>query len=359
MTIIYILSAILLFGILVTVHEWGHFIAARLTGIPVTEFAIGFGPKLLGWKSKKFDTKFSIRAIPMGGFCAFVGEDDATGKHQDDPGAFSRQKLWKRFITVLMGPMMNFVLAFVVLVVYFSIAGMPVVTGADPYIASVESAGPAAAAGLQADDVVTEVNGVSVLDGTTDTFIQAIGSYQAGDAPLNLTVQRGDEVLHLFVEPFLDEGANRYRIGITVGGMYRTEMERVNPIQAIGESWDRCIRAGGLIINALKNLITKGEGLDQTAGPVGLVSTVTQEVRKGGFQAFMNLLVAISINLGIMNLLPIPGLDGSRLLFLLVEGIRRKPIPPQKEAVIHLCGYVVLFGLMLFFTYRDILRLFQ
>ena len=93
MTIIYILSAILLFGILVTVHEWGHFIAARLTGIPVTEFAIGFGPKLLGWKSKKFDTKFSIRAIPMGGFCAFVGEDDATGKHQDDPGAFSRQKL--------------------------------------------------------------------------------------------------------------------------------------------------------------------------------------------------------------------------------------------------------------------------
>jgi len=359
MTILYILSAVLMFGILVTVHEWGHFSAARWTGIPVSEFAIGFGPKLFSWKSKKHDTRFSLRLIPMGGFCAFVGEDDAAGTHQDDPGAFSKQRWWKRFITVLMGPMMNFVLAFVVLVVYFSLSGVPVVAGVDPYIASVEAEGPAAQAGLQADDVVTEVNGVPVLDGTTETLLQAIGSYQAGNPPLTMTVKRGEQEMELSVQPFLDESNGRYRIGVTVGGVYRTNQQRVNVLQAVGESWKRCINAGGLIINALKNLVTTGEGFDQTAGPVGLVSTVTKEVSKGGFQAFLNLLVVISINLGIMNLLPIPGLDGSRLLFLLVEGVRRKPIPPQKEAVIHLCGYVVLFGLMLFFTYRDILRLFQ
>ena len=141
-TVLYVLIAILLLGILVTVHEWGHFIAARITGIDVMEFSVGFGPKLCGWKSKKHDTQFSIRLIPMGGYCAFYGEDDAEGKAAADPRSYSRQSVWKRMFSVLMGPGMNFVLAFVVLVLYFWIGGAQVPMGAYECIGSVEKAGP-------------------------------------------------------------------------------------------------------------------------------------------------------------------------------------------------------------------------
>lgn len=359
MTILYILLAILLLGILIMVHEFGHFMAARLTHIDVQEFSIGFGPKLIGWKSKKHDTAFSVRLIPMGGYCAFYGEDDAEGKHVDDPRAYNRQSVWKRMLSVLMGPTMNFVLAFVVAALFFWIAGVGTVTGLDPYVAEVTAAGPAYDAGLEDGDVIEEVNGVNVLDGTTDTLLAAISGYKAGDAPLHMTVRRGDTTFETDMTPFYDEEAGKYRVGISVGATYRTAQKQVTLLGAMGESWNTCVYASGVIITALKNLVTTGEGLDQTAGPVGVVSMVSKEVQAGGFEAFLNLLVVISINLGIMNLLPIPGLDGSRFLFMVVEAIRRKPIPPQKEAVVHLCGYVLLFGLMIFFTFKDIVRLFQ
>ena len=131
----YILLAILLLAILITVHEFGHFMAARAMKIEVREFAVGMGPKIVGWKSKTHETDFSIRAIPLGGFCAFYGEDDATGSEQDDPRAFPKQNVWKRLFVILMGPMMNFVLAFVTATVFFWVSGVSVVTGADPYIA--------------------------------------------------------------------------------------------------------------------------------------------------------------------------------------------------------------------------------
>lgn len=358
-TIPYVLIAILLLGILVTIHEWGHFIAARITGIAVQEFSVGFGPKLCGWKSRKHDTAFSIRLIPMGGYCAFYGEDDAEGKTTDDPRSYSRQSVWKRMFSVLMGPGMNFVLAFVVLLLFFWIGGAQVPTAAYPYIASVEADGPAAQAGMQDGDVVTAINGENMLDGTTDTLIRAISAYQTGDAPLTLTVKRGDETFETTAVPFYDEAAGKYRLGITVGATYDTEWQPLTFGQAVSSSWSNCVYAGGVIFNALKNLVTTGVGLDQTSGPVGVISQVSQEVRRGGFDAFINLLVVISINLGIMNLLPIPGLDGSRFLFMVLEAIRRKPVPPKKEAMVHLAGYVLLFGLMIFFTFKDVMRLFQ
>ena len=355
----YVLIALLLLGILITVHEAGHFMAARLTGIEVSEFAIGMGPKILGWKSKKYDTQFSLRAIPVGGFCAFYGEDDVEGKSKDDPRAYNKQNVWKRIFTVAMGPVMNFVLAYVVTVLFFWIGGINEVSGVDPYIHQVAAAGPAYSAGLQDGDIIESVNGVNVLDGTTDTLLNAISGYQEGDPPLRMVVRRGEETFETEMTPFWDEAENKYRVGVTIGGRYRIVQRPCGFAEALGESWSTCVYAGGAIINALKDLITTGEGLDQTSGPVGVVSMVSQEVATGGLEAFLNYLVVISINLGIMNLLPIPGLDGSRLVFLVIEGIRRKPIDPRKEAVIHLCGMLLLFALIILITFKDIFNLFS
>ncbi|MBE5804004.1 MAG: hypothetical protein E7316_05770 [Clostridiales bacterium] len=355
----YVIIALLLLGILITVHEAGHFMAARLTGIQVSEFAIGMGPKLLSWKSKKHDTRFSLRAIPVGGFCAFYGEDDIGGKHTADSRAYNNQPVWKRILTVAMGPVMNFVLAFVVTVMFYWIGGVSEITGVDPFIHEVTAAGPAYTAGLQDGDIVESINGVNMLDGTTDTLLNTIAGYREGDAPLRMVVRRGDTTFETEMTPFWDEAEGKYRVGVTIGGRYRTVTRPCGLGEAISESWSTCVYAGGMIIGALKDLVTTGEGLDQTSGPVGVVSMVSEQVAAGGFEAFLNYLVVISINLGIMNLLPIPGLDGSRLIFLIIEAIRRKPVAPQKEAIVHLIGMLFLFAVMIFFTFKDVMNLFR
>ncbi|QUA52800.1 M50 family metallopeptidase [Aristaeella lactis] len=354
----YIILALLLLAILITVHEFGHFLAARAMKIEVREFAIGMGPKLIGWKSKKYDTDFSIRAIPLGGFCAFYGEDDAKGISKDDPRAFPKQNVWKRLFVILMGPVMNFVLAFVVGTVFFWVNGVETITGIDPYIVDVMAAGPAYSAGIQAKDVVTEINGVNMLDGTETTLLDTIGNWKEGDAPLKMTILRGEETVETELTPVWDEKEQKMRIGVTIGGKYRTETEPETFLGGIKDSWDWCSYASGVMLRALKDLVTTGEGLDQTSGPVGIVSMVSTEVQEEGLRAFIRLLMVISINLGLMNLLPIPGLDGSRLVFGLVEVVRRKPVPPEKEAMVHLAGMVVLFGFMIFITFKDIMKLF-
>ena len=355
----YILLAILLLAILVVVHEAGHFWAARLTGIEVSEYSVGFGPKLFGWKSRKYETEFSIRAIPLGGYCSFYGEDDIRGIEKDDPRCFGKQKLWKRMITILMGPGMNFLLAFVVAIGFYWIEGVGVITGVDPYIAEVAAAGPAYSAGLRDGDVIETVNGKNMLDGTTDTLLNTIGGWQEGEEPLKMTVRRGEEHLELTVTPNWDENEQRMRIGVMIGGVYRTEMRKVTLGGAVENAWRLCVTASGAILGALKNLVTTGEGLDQTSGPVGIISIVSGEVKEGGFSAFVQLLTLISINLGLMNLLPIPGLDGSRLVFGIIEWIRRKPVPPEKEAMVHMVGMVFLFGILIFFTFKDVMRIIQ
>ena len=354
----YILLAILLLAILITIHEFGHFLAARVMKIDVREFAVGMGPKLIGWKSRKYETVFSIRAIPLGGYCAFYGEDDTKGITKDDPRAFPNQNVWKRLFVILMGPMMNFVLAFVVATVFYWINGINVATGVDPYIAEVMAAGPAYSAGMKSGDVVTEVNGKEMLDGTMETLLNTIGNWKEGDEPLHMVIRRGEENYEADLTPIWDEEAKKMRIGVTIGGVYRTETQPVSFLDGFKYSGQLCVDASGAILGALKDLVTTGKGLDQTSGPVGIVSIVSSEVKEGGFSAFIQLLVLISINLGLMNLLPIPGLDGSRLVFGLVEVIRGKPVPPEKEAMVHLVGMVFLFALMIFFTFKDIMKLF-
>lgn len=346
----YILIGILLLGILIAVHEFGHFIAARICGIEVMEFSIGMGPKIVGWTGKK-GTKFSLRCIPLGGFCAFYGEDDAEGKFVDDPRAYNKQNVWKRIFTVAMGPMMNFVLALVVAIGFYALLQYPVV---EPMIVEITPDSAAQEAGLMVNDVITAVDGESVLDGTINALQTALN----GQEQYDLTVKRGEETINLTVSPQYDEAAGRSLIGITYSGHQIGTMRLTFP-QAVKAGANYCLDAGAMVFKALGGLFTDPEIRDSVSGPVGAVAIVSDAVKQDGAEAFFSLLVVISVNLGVMNLLPIPGLDGSRIVFHVVEAVRGKPIKPEREAMVHLVGMLFLFALMIFFTFKDVLRLLQ
>ena len=362
MTILYVLLALLLLGILIIVHEGGHFLGARLTGIPVREFSIGFGPKLLERKSRKHDTNFVLRAIPAGGYCAFYGEDDPNAEEKDDERSMTRFPVWKRIVTVFMGPGMNFILALIVAFGYFVVMGEA--TGVEygrPVITEVTEDGPAREAGMLGGDIITEVNGKSAggLDENGNTILSGILSvWQEGDSPIAVTVERGGAQETLTVTPRWSDDLK----GMAIGIIYQMEawytFSPVGPGRALQLSAGYCVEAGGAILGSLKRLVTTGEGIEDTGGPIRIIQVVTEETPENGFWAYISLLILISVNLGLMNLLPIPGLDGSRILFLAVEGVLRRPVNRKVETYIHLSGYVLLIGLFAVLTYRDILNLF-
>ena len=344
--ILYVLLAIAMLGVIVTVHEFGHYCVGRLCGIGIVEFSVGFGPKLLGWKRKGI--QYSLRAIPLGGYCAFVGEDE----RNDDPRAMNNQPVWKRFLTVLAGPFMNFVLAFVACAImlnaYFIAETYPIVNEVMP-------GQPAAEAGLMPGDRILEVNGEALTNDTAGVS-RMINVIQSGDLskPIDLVVERNGERLSysMTAAPVTDESGQvtRYQIGIVFSS--RT----YNFFESIREAGGYMVETTGMMLESLKNLIFKGEGLEDTAGTVGIIAVVAQQAREGAYMVLW-LIFIISLNLGIMNLLPIPALDGGRLLFLIVEAIRRKPIPPEKEGAVHAVGMVLLLGLFVVLTYHDIVKL--
>lgn len=339
----YVLIGILLLGILIAVHEFGHFIAARLSGIEVMEFAIGMGPKLVGWTGKS-GTKFSLRAIPLGGFCAFYGEDDVEGKSKDDPRAYGKQNVWKRIFTVAMGPAMNFVLALVVAFAFFFCLGELVSTAT---VDRLMEGYPAAEAGLLPGDEILAVDNIAINSSNA-----VVASLSEGHAAA-ITVLRGGEEHTFTITPRWNEEEQRYLIGI----YFAQERVTLDFPTSVKAAWQNCLRAGTAVVDALKGIFTDPEIRDSVSGPVGAVAAVSQAVQQDGIDAFLSLLMLISVNLGIMNLLPIPGLDGSRIIFHLIEAVRGKPIKPEREAMVHLIGMVFLFGLMIFFTYKDIMRL--
>lgn len=339
MTGMYVLLALLLLGVLIMAHEAGHFWAARAVGLDVQEFSMGMGPLLAKWKSKK-GTQFSLRLLPIGGFCQFFGED----QDDRDPRAFNNQPVWKRAVTVISGPMMNFIVALLVIEFYLSAIG--IVTSV-PRVGEVEA--NAAAAGLMAGDTLVLVNGHA---GDIDETVAEIAN--SNGEPVTLRIERGGEEIDLTVTPFYDEEVSRYRIGFS----FAQERVRVPLSQSVLYSVVYNAESVRLIGQTLKNLVFKGEGVADVTGPVGTVYVIQEVTQQGGVDIYLELLALISVNLGVMNLLPIPGLDGSRLLFLLVEGVRRKPIRRELEGAIHGAGFVLLMGLMLVLTYKDIMQIF-
>ena len=326
-------------GVLITVHEAGHFLAARLCGIEVQEFAMGMGPALISRTSKK-GTKFSLRALPIGGFCQFYGEDEDT----KDGKGFNDYPVWKRALTVVSGPAMNFILAIVVIVVYLSLWGLPMVV---PRVAELEN--NAQMAGLMVGDEILYVNDVEVVDTTTVTRV--ISESAGGD--ITLTVDRAGETTDVTITPFYDEEAGRYRVGFT----FAQERVRVSLLQSFPFSVSYNLESATLIVDTLRKLVTTGEGANEVTGPVGTVYVIQEATQQGGVDIFLEMAAMISVNLGVMNLLPIPGLDGSRLLFLLVEGIRRKPVNREIEGRIHFAGFMLLMGLMVVLVYKDVLTI--
>ena len=345
--ILYILLAIALLGVLVMVHEFGHYIVGRLTGMTVLEFSIGFGPKLLGWRRKEID--YSLRLIPLGGYCSFLGEDE----NNDDPRAMNNLPVWRRFLTVFAGPAMNFVFALAVCVV-----SMMLYEGVrtQPLIQEVVPASPAAQAGIEAGDTIVAVNGREISDGNSLTLSLSIATAGEGEA-VEITVLRDGERETLSMVPsavVLEDGTSVKQIGI----VYTTQVvERYSLGAALRAAPQRLWEIVETMIDALKGLVFHGEGATEMAGPVGIVGMISEETRTGGFYMVLYLMYIISLNLGLMNLLPLPALDGGRLVFLIVEAIRRKPVPPEKEGMVHGVGMLLLLGLIVVITYQDIVRL--
>lgn len=336
----YVVLALLLLGVLIIAHEAGHFWAARACGIGVQEFSMGMGPLIAKWKSRK-GTQFSVRLLPIGGFCQFYGEDE----DEPDPRAFNNQAVWKRAVTVASGPLMNFLVAFLVIVLFMSVIGINTIV---PKIAQVEE--NAQAAGLQVGDTIVSVNGAEMTN--YQQISQAIAASEGNDVTLG--VKRGKEELSLTLTPFYDDEAGRYRVGFSFG----QERVRMSVLTSIPFSVQYNVESVKLILSTLKDLVFKGQGVDDVTGPVGTVYVIQEVTQQGGLDVYLELIALISVNLGVMNLLPIPGLDGSRLLFLLIEAVRRKPVKREWEGAIHAAGFILLMGLMVLLTYKDIMRFF-
>jgi regulator of sigma E protease len=340
MTALYIVVAILVLSFLVLVHEAGHFWAARLTGMPVKEFNIGFGKKL--WSRKRNGVVYSLRLILFGGYVSFADSDE-----EDSVANYYRQPVWKRITMTLAGPLMNFLLAFVVMVVFCLAGGVQTPI---PLIAEVTENSPAAQAGLQVGDKFISINNTAIGD-DYQKLLSMIANSRGED--LNAVVQRNGELVSLRITPMLNEQEQRYVIGVTPGS-------KPYPMpfgQSLSFSFDTMVDVVKALLQFLGGLF-KGQGTNDIASPIGIVDAMTQQAQQYGLQSFITIGIFISVNLGLFNLLPIPGLDGSKIIFLTIEGIRRKPVPPEKEGVITAIGFGFFILLFVFLAGRDVARLF-
>lgn len=349
MRILYILIAILMLGFIVTVHEFGHYLVGRLCGIGIVEFSVGMGPKIFGFRRKGID--YSLRAIPLGGYCKFVGEDE----DNDDPRAMNNQPVWKRFLTVVSGPLMNFLLAFIFCVIMLD--GF-VLTDHHPIISHVYESTPAYESGIQVGDLIVEVNGTAISNDYAGIETARRLIHAAEDNTIDIVVERETEEVLIQITPVPWENAEsnpdqpQYKVGIAFYSRTYTLGE------ALAEGCEYMIFTTKAMLQSLKDLIFGKVGSEGVMGPVGIVSFVSDQVSSGRMFAAVQLIFILSLNIGIMNLLPLPALDGGRLIFLIVEAIRRKPVPPEKEGMVHAAGLMLLFALIIFITYKDILRLF-
>lgn len=342
-TLITILAAIVIFSVIIFVHEFGHFITARIFGITVHEFAIGMGPVL--FKKQGKNTLYSVRAIPMGGFCQMEAEDSES----DSPGAFTNKKPWQRIIVLAAGAAMNILMGFIIVTLIVVSTASSTGGIASTTISSVESDSDAARF-LQAGDKIVGINGKSVHIKRDLSF--ELNQY-SGEGECELRYKRDGKVYSDTFTPMtttLEDGSPYYLVGFTV------EQKPLGILGALHEGFFQTIWMIKLVFISLGMLFTGGASVGDLSGPVGVVSAMST-VAQTGFADFIFFAGFLAVNIGVMNLLPLPALDGGRIFFVFYEMIFKKPIPRDKEGYVHFIGFMLLIGLMLFATWNDIMRL--
>lgn len=345
-TVLLIIIGILIFELIVFVHEGGHFITAKLSGVKVNEFALGMGPKLL--KFQKGETLYSLRLFPIGGFCAMEGED----ADSEDERAFGNKAVWKRMIIVVAGAFMNIVLGLILMMITLS---------PNKYFASTTIAefaeNATSSQQLMKDDQIQSINGYGINTSTDLSFALAT----AKSNTLDITVNRNGETKHFdnVKLPTIEKDDKEilqldfkvYAIENNFGNLLsQTFMSTVSTVKMVWAS--------------LIGLVTGQFGLNEVSGPVGMTSAISQAAGEGlkrsfgdGLLNLIYIMTIITINLGVVNLLPIPALDGGRFVFLLIEAIRRKPIKPEYEGYVHATGMVLLLVFMVIISIKDVFQL--
>lgn len=338
-----IIIAILIFSIIILFHELGHFLLAKKNGIRVNEFCLGLGPTLVGFT--KGETKYSIKLLPFGGACMMEGEDGES----NDEGAFNSKSVWARISVVAAGPVFNFILAWIFALI------MMICVGYDrPVLLGVMEGFAAEEAGLQAGDEIISMNGYHTH------FYREVSQYSLfhPGEDVEIVYERDGERHETTLSPKLDEESGRYLIGIT-GSLQR---ERGNILETFSHSFYEVKYWIYNTVESLRMLVMGKVSMNDLSGPVGIVKVMgdtydTSQSTGGTLMAILSMVnfsIFLSANLGIMNLLPIPALDGGRLVFLIIEAIRRKRVDPEKEGMVHFVGLMALMALMVFVMFNDI-----
>ena len=352
---VYIILAVLIFGILIGLHEFGHFIAAKAFGVPVLEFSIGMGPLI--FQKTRGETDYSLRLLPIGGYCAMEGEEE----NSDNPRALNNQKPWKQFIIFVAGAAMNFLTGFVILLcLYAGAQGFytaEIVTFTDGFPYEGED-------GVMIGDMIYKINDERIyLRSDVSTILQ----YKSRGEHMDMVVLRDGQMLErtLTMQTYTDENGQSYRAyGFSFGGV-----EEATSLLRVKYAWYNALDYVRMVRLSLQMLISGTAGVKDLSGPVGIVSTISEmgqetEAEEGFAAAVENVFffgALIAVNLAVMNLLPLPALDGGKVLILLVNAVSmllvKRKIPQKFETVINAAGFVLLMGLMLFVTFNDVAKL--
>ena len=361
-----ILAALLVLSLLILVHEFGHFLAARSMGVKVNEFAIGMGPRLLHWG--KGETVYSLRAFPIGGFCAMEGEDAApSAQDRTASRSFADKPVWRRVVIVIAGVLMNFLLGYLLLLGYYGLLQDPyddsgVVLFSTTTIAELKEDAPAYESGLRTGDTILAVNGRRVLM-DNDLVMEMQND---ADGVLQMVVRRPTadgrsekvtlDAVRFALETDEETGRQYLRYDFVMLGKVRTFGNTF--VQAAKEE----VSMATVVWRSLVDMVRGRYGLNDLSGPVGTVDIIANAVGNvrslAGLRTLVMLMVMITVNLGVFNLLPLPALDGGRLMFLLWEAVTRKPVPAKWEGLVHFGGLILLLLLMLVITYSDITKFF-